>query len=63
MSTLLANIEDVTLLAGISSELKEIIRWMMEPDPAKRPTVDQVLSHQFIAKVSGSLNPPLFVRR
>lgn len=29
----------------ISHELREIIRAMMNPDPAKRPTVDELLSH------------------
>lgn len=38
-------------LSGISNELKEIIRWMMEPDPSKRPTVDQVLGHELVSKV------------
>lgn len=35
-------------LSGISSELKEIIRRMMEPEPPKRPTINQILDHAFV---------------
>lgn len=38
-------------MLGVSSELRFIIRWMMEPDPAKRPTVHDIIRHEFISKI------------
>lgn len=40
------------IFTGISSELKEIIRLMMEPEPSKRPTINQILEHTFVEEVS-----------
>ncbi len=39
-------------LKGRSCELKRTIAWMMEPDPFKRPTVDEVLESQTVRTVS-----------
>ncbi len=38
-------------LRGRSCELKRTIAWMMEPDPFKRPTVDEVLESQTVRTV------------
>lgn len=37
---------------GVSQELKDFIRWMMEPDPIKRPLAADILQEPFIKKVS-----------
>lgn len=38
-------------LSGVSGELKHIIRGMMEPDPTKRPAINQILEHQYVEQI------------
>ena len=38
------------ITVGRSCELRRTIAWMMEPDPLKRPTVDEVLQSQTVQK-------------
>ncbi|KJE88565.1 hypothetical protein CAOG_08396 [Capsaspora owczarzaki ATCC 30864] len=45
--------------AGVSDELMNLIRWMMNPDPALRPTIDQILAH---SSVQRSLSKRKWVR-
>ena len=40
------------ITVGRSCELRRTIAWMMEPDPLKRPTVDEVLQSQTVRNVS-----------
>lgn len=39
-------------MKSLSPELQEIIRAMMEPDPLKRPTVDQLLKNRKLVRVN-----------
>ncbi|XP_046405215.1 membrane-associated tyrosine- and threonine-specific cdc2-inhibitory kinase isoform X2 [Ischnura elegans] len=36
---------------SISKDLFELIKWMMDPDPEKRPTVDMILQHSQIRRI------------
>jgi len=36
----------------LSSECRDLLAWMMQKDPQKRPTIDEVLSHNWIASES-----------
>lgn len=46
----------LVFLAGVSGELKHIIRGMMEPDPTKRPAINQILEHQYVEQVGLTLS-------
>jgi membrane-associated tyrosine/threonine-specific cdc2-inhibitory kinase len=39
-------------MTSLSTELQEIIRAMMEPDPCLRPTVDQLLKFRKLTQVN-----------
>ena len=48
-------------MTGVSVELKEIIRLMMEPDPNKRPPIIQILEHQYVVQVGFVLQAVVYL--
>ncbi|XP_054162630.1 membrane-associated tyrosine- and threonine-specific cdc2-inhibitory kinase-like isoform X2 [Oppia nitens] len=51
------------LLSGISTDLREIIKDMMNPDYRLRPSVDQLLNHPFIRRIERSRRWKLRAKR
>ena len=44
-----------TGIGHIQSDAKDLIRWCLQGDPQKRPTIDEVLSHRFLKPEGGSI--------
>ena len=44
---------------SISAEAKDCLRRMLEPDPAKRATADEMLQHPWMRKNGVATNKPL----
>lgn len=51
--------------ARLSAEAKDLVRWTLQADPSKRPTMQQVLEHPFVAcggafgRMSRAVSPPV----
>eukprot|EP00271_Cylindrocystis_brebissonii_P017021 TRINITY_DN424_c0_g1_i1.p1 TRINITY_DN424_c0_g1~~TRINITY_DN424_c0_g1_i1.p1 ORF type:complete len:537 (+),score=138.81 TRINITY_DN424_c0_g1_i1:1054-2664(+) len=44
---------------AISKDAKDLLRWMLDPDPKKRPTAFQVISHPWISEDGVAKEEPL----
>ena len=54
------NIYDFPDHVGISSEAKELIKWILNSNPLKRPSLEEIKSHSFMSKPAPkSLHPSL----
>ena len=50
--------------ANRSSEVRELIEWILTKDPKKRPTAEQILQHKWmVGAVSQKKRPGFFGRR
>ena len=48
---------------NVSSECKQLLQWMLQPNPSQRPSAEQCIQHKWFSKDREALQGSLFINK